>query len=495
VKITNIALRVLKILGITILVIIGLVLLPLIIGFIVDLAVTPQWVKAQSETRSYLLSLKSYQFQSASLPFVTRDDNAWWYFHRADQACHMSYKDEDTLVAMTLKGAPFQISEAERLVQTYANVIALWDSGTSCRFCAIPLEYEKGPVMSIDEYGNLVTLARLAVIKGHLELVKGNPLAAAELYAKTLKMGADVGGGGEHLIGRLVGLAIAITALQQAAPDINQFDLKATTYLKEAIGKIEQNWPSLDSAVEVRVRSLLLPGYTGWDGSDLLFLQYIMNNYFIGHDHYNFPVGSRIMHRLLLSYTSWNRLFSVRWSALEGIRKLRSFAKASNAIPDKSWSNVTHFHQMRLNNDFERGAKHLDPSLMAWPMLIELYMYHYENLMAFRTLKAALWLKEYHLNHRNYPESLDAYFSSDINYYDLADREPLHYRFDKADGIIRLYSVGLNLKNDGGEIDKDSWGRHQGHDDIWVELGNPSMIKVGGIPRFLPPFISYAVVY
>jgi hypothetical protein len=494
VKIRQIVSRILKIFGIAILVIVGLVLLPLIIGFIVDLAVTPQWVRAQSETRSYLLALKSHRFQSASLSFVTRDDNAWWYYHRADKACHMTYKDEDTLVAMTLRAAPFQNLEAERLVQTYANVIALWDSGTTCRFCAIPLEYEKGPKMSIDDYGNLVTLARLAVIKGHLELEKGDPLAAAELYAKTLKMGADVGGGGEHLIGRLVGFSISEAALHQAILDINKFDLAATTYLKEAVGRIEGNWPLLDSAIEVRIRSLLLPGYTGWDGSNLLFLQYIMNNYFIGHDHYNFPIRDRIFHRLSLSYFSWNRLFSVRLSTLIGIQDLRSLAEQFGEIQDKSWFNINQLIQMNLNKAM-KAKKEFDPSFMGWPMLLGLYVYHHEGLMSIRTLKGALLLREYQLIHRQFPDSLAAYLTSNTYYYDVADNKPLHYRFDKANDIIRLYSVGVNLKDDGGEGDTVSWERRQGNDDIWIDLGNPSKIKTGGIPPSLPPFLSYAVVY
>ena len=499
-KVAHVFLRVLKIIGITILVLIGLMLLPLLIGFIVDLAVTPQWSKTQKESVDYFARLRAQRYSSISLPFVTLDKNAWVYYDKAAKLINApslkgGFRHAADLWDISLGKDSLEFSRAESLVRKYEQVYALFDSGACYRYYAIPEEYRKDPARPLVS-DCILPLARLAVIKGRLEMAKGNPRTAAEIYAKVLKMGADVGSAGEAysaplfaadissggnvFVGRLVGIDIGAVAEYQAYSDLNKFDLESIFYLRETISQIEKNWPPLDSALEAKGRLLLLPSVTGWDGTqgdDIYFISsephqpgsYVIGGWPSDIESDKLPSWARgivyySIQRVVFSSFVWRQYFSVRLSFLKGTKEIIVMADKCRSIQPQTWTNLAPVEKAFRDN-YEKDAWRLGmPAIYAHSSVDWICDYYYKYLFNMRILKSALWLREYQLKHGIYPDNLNIFLSSDTAYYDLANNQPLHVAWDSTGQKIKLYSVGQNLKDDGGKFD---W---RDKDDIKIEF-------------------------
>jgi len=89
-----------------------------------------------------------------------------------------------------------------------------------------------------------------------------------------------------------------------------------------------------------------------------------------------------------------------------------------------------------------------------------------------------LALRRYQLRHSQPPADLDALTPDllDAVPVDFMDGQPLRYRVE-VDGTWRLYSVGLDGKDDGGEaLPAQAWGRYtsiwDGSDAVWPRLGS-----------------------
>jgi hypothetical protein len=91
---------------------------------------------------------------------------------------------------------------------------------------------------------------------------------------------------------------------------------------------------------------------------------------------------------------------------------------------------------------------------------------------------AVLALHRYELQHRQLPADLAALAPEllDTVPVDFMNGQPLRYRVE-VDGTWRLYSVGLDGKDDGGEaLPAQAWGRYasiwDGSDAVWPRLGS-----------------------
>jgi len=89
--------------------------------------------------------------------------------------------------------------------------------------------------------------------------------------------------------------------------------------------------------------------------------------------------------------------------------------------------------------------------------------------------RVACALERHRLATGSYPEKLDGLTPRFIDRLppDPVNGEPLKYRRDAPDRFI-LYSVGANLKDDGGRVDVDDLGRirNRGQGD-WVWRSEP----------------------
>jgi len=108
-----------------------------------------------------------------------------------------------------------------------------------------------------------------------------------------------------------------------------------------------------------------------------------------------------------------------------------------------------------------------------------------KNLTQHEMVITAIALKRYVLRHGQPPSNLAALVPEFLGEVptDLMDGQPLRYRLN-ADGTVTLYSVGENLKDDGGDFTPDSitsiipsWQESsawKGRDWVWPQNGADS---------------------
>jgi hypothetical protein len=99
---------------------------------------------------------------------------------------------------------------------------------------------------------------------------------------------------------------------------------------------------------------------------------------------------------------------------------------------------------------------------------------------------AAIALKRYQLKHGNYPASLDSLVPEFVSAvpFDPVDGQPLRYRLN-PDGTFRLYSIGENGKDDGGNPHKGPkdnpsnyyWQNNFALDWVWPQPASPEEIQ------------------
>jgi hypothetical protein len=381
----KVILRVLRVFGIIILIPVVLTLLILLVGFITDLSVSSQWKQAQQESLDYFTRIKAQRY-SSGVSFATLDANAWDYYERAiKQLASLPAEDKQAMTTLFKEGEPFDNKLAERLALTYAPALALVDSGTLCKYCSIPWEYEKGYDMPLPSFIQIQNLAKLAIIKGRLEMVGGNSKAAAETYARLLKLGVDIGGGGEMLIARMVGIVVGQTALKQIAQDLDQYDLGSVLLLEDVLGRLEGNWPSPLASMEAEYRLLFLPSVTGWNGIGLFVA--------VGNPRPGFAGKAQAYG--VMTALSWRYFFSVRRALLEGTRTGLELTQADRELKDKPWSEVRP-RLLRTDSLLEKGRRRWDINSLAIPNYTRLSKRYYEFISAARVLKAGLALRENH---------------------------------------------------------------------------------------------------
>jgi len=453
-------LRVLRVFGIIILIPVVLALLALLIGFITDLTVSSQWKQAQQESLEYFTRIKSLRY-SSGVAFAAQDANAWDYYDRAvKQLDSLSAEEKQAITTLTRDGVPFDIKLAERLTQTYAPALALLDSGGVFTYCAIPYQYEQGPMMPIPMYIPLQNLAKLGVIQGRVRIAQGKPRAAADSYAKVLKMGADIGGGGEVFIGRMVGIVIGQAALKQIALDLDRFDLASVVLLEEALAKLEGNWPSPNMSLEPEFQVYFLPRVSGWNGSGLFAT-------------FGIPragLAGKIQAQVVLSALSWRSFFSCRKGLLDGLRPNIAVVHGARILHGKNWAEAKAWLE-KLDAEGKRASRRHDPASFFFPNTFRMSKRFYEHLAAMRVLKASLAVRESRLEQPKNPPHPESVLAKDSSLFDLANGQPLRVKMVPDGKTIRLYSVGLNLTDDAGEGNRiGERNPDQPKDDIWIEI-------------------------
>jgi len=433
-------------------------------GFLSDLAVTPWWLKAQRESQTYFAKLNGHRYQAGPLDFAAKDENAWGYYNRATQwVFSLDGEDQDVIDPHLYDHHKTTFADTERVVKRYARAFAIWDSGTACRYCAIPADYEKGFARGIPDYIGLQHLAELALVYAGFEILKGDTQKAAEIYAKVLKMGADVGGGEEAIIGQMVGVVIARKTETALKTNLNSFNFEAIVTLKKNLHQIESNWPRFDTALDAEGRSYLLPSSTGWDGRNLF--EGFQMTYPWGQSR---PIYIQIFLRISYSLLSWKRGFSGRLTAIATSRRVVDLAKRLRTVPKRDWDGIRPV-LVKADTELERDARHWDITVIPVANFNRMDQRIYEALITLRVIEGGLRLREYKLKKGKFPDDMKSFLASDTSYYDLADSKPLRFLPDSTGQTIRLYSIGMNLKDDKGESDL-GYLAEKGKDDIWVEV-------------------------
>ena len=339
----------------------------------------------------------------------------------------------------------FDLKEASGLLSQYKREIVIWDSGACSRYCRTQLEYEKGFSMPTPNYAAIQKMLKLALLKGRTETATGRSSQGALTYSKAIKTAMDFSGGSELPIGRMVGIVAGKSVNRVIAVDIDRCDTRATWLLQSAMEKAEKSWPDTRPTLEMQTLSL----YLAFDNKNAI--PFLRQSFIL----------------------CWKHYFSVKRSLIYASEVQQKILDETKVYEDKYWINIKPILEANKNRIQEATRGDFLASLSSNPSFTNLFIPEYELRIGFRLLKDALILREYRLENGKYPNSLTLVLNDSLQHNDIATGRPLQYKF--KNNKIRLYSLGLNLKDDDGEglSLAENLVRHRDeeiNDDLWIEL-------------------------
>jgi hypothetical protein len=196
--------------------------------------------------------------------------------------------------------------------------------------------------------------------------------------------------------------------------------------------------------------------------------------------------GGRRNFKAVLEEEVLDRFWRVAWAEADELFYLECMQRELDAIRKaqltKSW--------MSVSGEFNATHDRIEARLNAFDsfrytlsgMTIFSWQKAFENVMRQETqrslLIAAIALQRCQLRHGKLPPDLAALAPEFLAAVplDYMNGQPLHYRVD-PDGSFRLYSVGLDGKDDGGNPEcaaawKDYSGLFDGRDAVWPRLAS-----------------------
>ena len=175
--------------------------------------------------------------------------------------------------------------------------------------------------------------------------------------------------------------------------------------------------------------------------------------------------------RALFSLLSWRYLFSVRRAEIEGLERFLAYPRRLGNLQGKNWEDIEPIIQ-QADHDYEDYSRRFEVmNALIYQNLLSSYRQDYSHRLALQVLAGGLLLQEAKIKKGDFPEKMEEFLASDSGVVDLPDRKTLHFRFSQDGKTLRLYSVGLNLRDDGGEgFPVGAWTSNQSKDDIWIEV-------------------------
>jgi len=435
---------------------ISLVVLAVLTGWVGDLTASAKWEAGRKRAEERIQNLKTLEF-SSGYAFAVNEANAWDYYLKSSAPLDsLGNRKLDSLVFNT----PFNPKEASKLLSQYKKEITLWDSGACSRYCRIELEYEKGLEAPIPNYAGIQKMFKLVLLKGRMEVALGQVQQGAVTYSKALKIAMDISGGSETLLNRMVGIVAGKLALRIIAGDISRFDRSSVLQLQDALKMAEKGWPPTYPSINMEAWDVYSFSNDDWDK--------IWN----GSRFITSPLLG-FLSRVRYSLLSWKHFFSLKRDMLSYCGLMRKLTEEAAQSKDKPWSCLAPV--LKQNEEYTKKATKGEVfAAIAMPNFWNFFRREYEFRMGLRVLKDALILREYSLKNGKYPAKLDQAVKDSPENNDIADGLPLKY-FINQDKSVWLYSVGLNLADDGGKNFVLSEGItrstiNEAQDDIGIKL-------------------------
>ncbi|MDO9391416.1 MAG: hypothetical protein Q7U71_06555 [bacterium] len=440
------------------LILVCLVVLAVLIGWIGDLTASSQWQAGRQRALERIQKAKIAEFQSG-YDFAVIEANAWDYYLKASETLDSLKTGKlDSLVF----GKTFDPKEANRFLTEYKKEISLWDSGACSRYCRTPFEYEKGYTAPIPKYISLQKILKLALIKGRAEISAGRTQQGVLTYSKALKTAMDISGGSETVIARMVGIVAGKYVKRIIVNDIDRFDTGSIILLQEAIEKAEKEWPEMHASISMEA----LTTYMTIDTHG-----HLIEGGSIGRIDEEPMV--QFIRQPAYSLLCWNHFFSLKRSMINFSSLQQKFADETKVCPEKYWSNIK--PALKQNEEhIKKVAKGDIFVTIAMPNNTAFFKSEYELRMGLRVIKDALLLRNYRLKNGKYPAKLLQTVKDSPENNDIANGLPLRYVVNQ-DKTVWLYSVGLNLADDGGKNFVLSEGItrstvNEAQDDIGIKL-------------------------
>ena len=372
------------------------------------------------------------------------DGEAWDMYARAVAGVESMDKDERRFIVQEfMKKTSHDSARARYILAKCDSVIAYLSLGTRRKRCTIPLDYEDGMMLELPNFMAIRGAANLMACRARLS-VQRNPRAATDDVIDGVVFSQDLAGGGLSLIGHMIGIACLDYFMDEIHHFLKHFYLGRPQLerLAAVMDILANTWPLLTPDIEgehrvaaiyfgkpwsLRTKELEIPG----EEEVIPFYKRCfdrLNSY--DHDKYTRRAIVSAAHFQGPMIDHLTRAETEGWGAVD--------------------STVAYWMD-KLDNSRNTYLR------VSIPNIQRMYERRFEGITRARLAGVGALVEMHVLKHGHWPQSLEEAATEGLEelFTDPMTGEPLKYHIYPEGDSVAVYSVGTNMRDDGGIMDED----------------------------------------
>ena len=423
--------------------IIGLILLVAVVAWIGDMVALRSLTPLASSSLDHFSKFKSVGYQKPPYYPNMQDGEAWDMYARLSPLLESANIDKQ-FVSRFLGGASKDTAAAALVVAQNDSVIVCIKEGVRRKKSTTPINYEEGYALRLPDYMALRKGARLLACRARLN-ARGDPDSALEDMIDGSVFGQDIAGGDLTLIGHRMGIVCLRISTLQIHHALSQFSLGESQLKKLApsMNTLAETWPPLSDHLDGEFRtaavSLTRLPPRKWQYRSV-----------------SGPIdlSSRFFYWWSVHLRSWRHLFSFRRAVLSATQFHIEMTEDLARAEQKGWSTV----ESVVNDWMSKREDSSNWILQASsPNIMSLHRRLQEGVAHARLAGAGALLETYFLQKHQWPDKLELVQTDGLEslLIDPMSGRPLKYIvYPGADSVV-VYSIGLNMVDDGGVVSRE----------------------------------------
>ena len=423
--------------------IIGLVSLVAVVAWVGDMVALRSLTPLASSSLDHFSQFKSVGYEKPPYYPDMQDGEAWDMYGRLSPLLESTNIDKQFL-SRFLGGASKDTATAVLVVAQNDSVIVCVKEGVRRRKSTTPINYEEGYALRLPDYMALRKGARLLACRARLN-ARGDPDSALEDMIDGSVFGQDIAGGDLTLIGHMVGTVCLRISTRQMHHALSQFSLGQSQLKKLALSMntLANTWPPLSGHLDGEFRtaavSLTRLPPRKWQYRSV-----------------SGPIdlATRFLYWWSVHLRSWRHLFSFRRAVLSATQFHIEMTEDLARAEQKDWNTV----EATVNDWMSKLKDNSNWILQAsTPNIMSLHRRRQEGVAHARLAGAGALIETHFLQNHQWPDKLEVVQTDGLEnlLIDPMSGRPLKYIvYPGADSVV-VYSVCLNMVDDGGAVNRE----------------------------------------
>jgi hypothetical protein len=415
------------------------------VGWVSDLVVLGTLRKMSRDSLQYFTEFQKTGYEKPAYYSDMKEGEAWDFYARVEQAPQPADSDA-VFVARFARGTVSDSAiTAMRIVSENDSLVSLVRSGVRMNRCTARLHYEKGVDLKEPNYMRLRQAEQLLVCRGRLKEEAAPDSALAEMVDGAV-FAQDLAGGDLTVIGHMFGIDCLGVSTKGISDALGQFCFGQPQLERLAVtlNTIASTWPPLSRNFEGDARAKIVSLYDP-RSVDVVTER---SSYVSG------PFSSGFLWWWLTHLLSWRSLFSYKRAQLNAVNQQIALTQDMYQAEKEGWSSVNSAADvwwLRVRKEDEWLAV-IMPNMTGMDDMTRMYGRMFQGISNARLAGVGALVESYLLNNRRWPDSLEVVKTDGLEglLIDPMNGQPLKYSIYPGGDSVAVYSVGTNLRDDGG---------------------------------------------
>ncbi|TES93458.1 MAG: hypothetical protein E3J87_02295 [Candidatus Cloacimonadota bacterium] len=366
--------------------IVGLTLLVLLIGVIVDKVTQPSIKRAGDEALEYLTNLK-------------RDEpgNAWDFYSLAIEKSRDIKSDK--ILSRYLNGNIEVTQEIMKTILDNLEIIEKIMEGARQEFYSYPYEYEKGAEAELPDYMSLRKAVSVTCAKAFYDLENGRTDASLNGLFSVMIVGKHIASGAPMLIDQMIGIVIVDKALKVLEIGISSgtFNDSQLESIAEFLVDLEKHWPLLSTALDGDSKTMKISFAKSQKGYSSLF--------------FGSESESKFIRVFVFRFICWRHFFSPKLSFLRGFKYMEDYISELKEIEEESMKWEKRAEAKKREDELQEKIKvYCKRNLLfgfVIPNVFSMHRRKLEYITKIRMLHLSSEISSFRLESGRFPQSLE----------------------------------------------------------------------------------------